>query len=586
MAKVTVTFQPYGRRMVIFEEVSLLEASRIAGINIRSICGGKGDCGKCKVAVKRGEVDFRYNPEEKLLTNEELSEGHILACLAYPKSDCEIFIPPETRIEGQRIQTDAMLPKIKPEPLVRKVLGGDSNGVTLTVKKIANRTKTLAIEEGDTRDRLFGLAIDIGTTKVVAYLVNLVTGDVLGSESDYNKQLMYGEDVVSRISYTMDVKDGLPMLQKTVIDTINDLIVRLKVRCNVDEHEIYDICVAGNTVMTYLFARMNPSPLLEPKAEVDREPVILSAGTLNLKVNPLAEVFCLPCASRFLGGDAIGDILLSGMHESPDISLLIDIGTNVEVVLGSEGWYLSTTAAAGPAFEGWGIKFGLRAIEGAIEKVEIDPKTLKAKCTVIGAIKPKGICGSGLIDLFAEMFRKGIIDSLGKINRNIKSPYIREGEDGYEYVVAPAEDTSIGRDIVFTERDIVNLIDSKSSACAAIGVILKRMRLSVSDVTKVYICGAFGSYLDPNSAMAIGLIPEFLNAKIVYLGNGSVGGAYLTLISEEYRRKAKEIADLMSYFELLKDADFMDEYTAGYALPGKQELFPLWWKACRKIKYT
>jgi len=270
------------------------------------------------------------------------------------------------------------------------------------------------------------------------------------------------------------------------------------------------------------------------------------------------------------------------MYESAKISLLLDIGTNVEAILGSSGWFLSTTAAAGPAFEGWGIRFGMRSVEGAIDRVKIDSVTLKASYTVIGKTRPRGICGSGLIDAMSEMFRHGVLDSLGKVNPKSNSPYIRRGDEGYEYVVVEAPQTDIGKDIVITEKDVANLIDSKAAACAAIGVMMKKMKLSVNDVTKVYICGAFANYMDPNSAMAIGLLPEFPKAQVTYLGNGSVAGAYLTLISRKQREKAREIASLMTYFDLLKDADFMDEYTAAYSLPGKRELFPTWWEASRK----
>ncbi|RLE89192.1 MAG: ferredoxin, partial [Thermoprotei archaeon] len=536
MSKITVTFQPYGRRVKVQTGTNLLEATRLAGISIRSICGGKGQCGKCKVIVIKGKVDFRYDPKEGLLTDEELKEGCVLACLSRCLTDCEVFIPPETRIEGQRIQTDALIPEVIPQPAVKKIYMKSKtelerslvedlrmtlyslptelyskleapvdccrNGCTLVLLK-HRKTKVMDIEKGDTRNRMFGIAVDIGTTKIVVYLVDLITGKILGYSSEYNGQLMYGEDVISRISYAVERENGLVTLQKAVVNTINKLIRRLALKYGVKPLEIYDACVAGNTVMTYLFTGTDPAPLLETDAEVKREPFVLKASSLGLKINPHAQVYCLPCVSRFLGGDAIGDVLLSGMYRSSEISLLIDIGTNVEVILGSEGWFLSTTAAAGPAFEGWGIRFGIRAIEGAIESVRIDPKTLKAKYTVIGNIKPKGICGSGLIDLLSEMFRHGLIDSLGKINRKLKSPYIREGYDGYEYVVVPREESGIGRDIVITEKDIANLIDSKSAACAAIAVLLKKMRLSVYDVTRVYICGAFGSYIDPNSAIAI-----------------------------------------------------------------------------------
>ncbi|MEX2702180.1 MAG: ASKHA domain-containing protein [Candidatus Baldrarchaeota archaeon] len=615
-----ITIQPYGKRIKISTETNLLDALRNAGIIIRSVCGGQGECGKCKIIIKSGKFDFKYNPDEKLLTPDELRNGYVLACLTKCLSDCEIFIPPETIIEKPKIQAEVMLPTVSPNPMIRKIflpgdvaikdlqelLGYEINakvefsetllskietikksypeGLTFVLSRYVNNV--IDVEGGNTSNRIYGLAVDIGTTKIVAYLIDLVTGKKLDSESEYNAQLSYGEDVVSRVGYALEREGGLKTLQKAAVDTINLLIKRFESKLNIKASEIYDVSAAGNTVMEYLFVGENPEPLLvtKYKVEIPRKAFILNAADLGLNVNPRAKVYCLPNAGRFLGGDTIGDILVSGMHKSPEISLLIDIGTNVEVVIGSEGWLLATTAAAGPAFEGWGVRFGMRATNGAIESVKIDPQSLKAKYKVIGNTKPKGICGSGLIDLLSELFRNGIIDALGKFNRKIKSPYVREGIDGYEYVVVPRENSATGTDIVITEKDLANLIDSKSAACAAISVLMKKMRLSVEDITRVYICGAFGSYINPNNATAIGLLPEFTNARIIYLGNGSVGGAYLTLVSSKFRDEAVEVAKLLAYYDLLKDADFMDEYLAGFVLPGKKELFPTWWETSKKIK--
>lgn len=620
MKYVNITIQPYGKRIKISTETNLLDALRNAGIIIRSVCGGQGECGKCKIIIKSGKFDFKYNPDEKLLTPDELRNGYVLACLTKCLSDCEIFIPPETIIEKPKIQAEVMLPTVSPNPMIRKIflpgdvaikdlqelLGYEINakvefsesllskietikksypeGLTFVLSRYVNNV--IDVEGGNTSNRIYGLAVDIGTTKIVAYLIDLVTGKKLDSESEYNAQLSYGEDVVSRVGYALEREGGLKTLQKAAVDTINLLIKRFESKLNIKASEIYDVSAAGNTVMEYLFVGENPEPLLvtKYKVEIPRKAFILNAADLGLNVNPRAKVYCLPNAGRFLGGDTIGDILVSGMHKSPEISLLIDIGTNVEVVIGSEGWLLATTAAAGPAFEGWGVRFGMRATNGAIESVKIDPQSLKAKYKVIGNTKPKGICGSGLIDLLSELFRNGIIDALGKFNRKIKSPYVREGIDGYEYVVVPRENSATGTDIVITEKDIANLIDSKSAACAAISVLMKKMRLSVEDITRVYICGAFGSYINPNNATAIGLLPEFTNARIIYLGNGSVGGAYLTLVSSKFRDEAVEVAKLLAYYDLLKDADFMDEYLAGFVLPGKKELFPTWWETSKKIK--
>lgn len=620
MKYVNITIQPYGKRIKISTKTNLLDALRSAGIIIRSVCGGQGECGKCKIIIKSGKFDFKYNPDEKLLTPDELRNGYVLACLTRCLSDCEIFIPPETIIEKPKIQAEVMLPTVSPNPMICKIflpgdvaikdlqelLGYEINakvefselllskietikksypeGLTFVLSRYVNNV--IDVEGGNTSNRIYGLAVDIGTTKIVAYLIDLVTGKKLDSESEYNAQLSYGEDVVSRVGYALEHEGGLKTLQKAAVDTINFLIKRFESKLNIRASEIYDVSVAGNTVMEYLFVGKNPEPLLvtKYKVEIPREAFILNASDLGLNVNPRAKVYCLPNAGRFLGGDTIGDILVSGMHKSPEISLLIDIGTNVEVVIGSEGWLLATTAAAGPAFEGWGVRFGMRATNGAIESVKIDPQSLKAKYKVIGNTKPKGICGSGLIDLLSELFRNGIIDALGKFNRKIKSPYVREGIDGYEYVVVPKENSATGTDIVITEKDIANLIDSKSAACAAISVLMKKMRLSVEDITRVYICGAFGSYINPNNATAIGLLPEFTNARIIYLGNGSVGGAYLTLVSSKFRDEAVEVAKLLAYYDLLKDADFMDEYLAGFVLPGKKELFPTWWETSKKIR--
>ncbi|MCX8191324.1 MAG: ASKHA domain-containing protein, partial [Nitrososphaerales archaeon] len=478
---ITITFQPFGRRFTAKKGDNLIEIAQRAGINIRNVCGGKGLCGKCKVIIKKGEIESRISKEEKLLSDMEISQGYVLACQTRCLSDCEVLIPAESRVEGQKILSKAEIFKIEPKPFVfKEYLNPQSlqhvkkvedvlhfkypkgldistdalqrlkeasvewdKGLTLTIRRAADRYTVVDVEIGDRSKKCYGVAIDIGTTKIVIYLVNLSTGDIVDVASDYNKQLMYGEDLVSRIGFTIDKEDGLINMQRAVIDTINELISRLVNKNQIEPHDIIDVCAAGNTIMTYLFAGMDARHLLSVDAVVEKHPIKMSAEMLGMNVNPKALVYCLPCVSRFIGGDAVGDIIVSNVHESQETSLLIDIGTNVEVILGSQGWLLSTTAAAGPAFEGWGIKFGTRSIEGAIDHVKIDPKTLKASYTVIGSIKPKGICGSGLIDAMAEMFRAGILDVFGKIDSSVSSEYVRVGADGLEYIIAPSNETSI-----------------------------------------------------------------------------------------------------------------------------------------------
>jgi uncharacterized 2Fe-2S/4Fe-4S cluster protein (DUF4445 family) len=260
------------------------------------------------------------------------------------------------------------------------------------------------------------------------------------------------------------------------------------------------------------------------------------------------------------------------MHTSDEISLLIDMGTNGEIVFGNREWFLSCSVPSGPAYEGYGIKFGMRGRRGGIEHVKIDPNSLEAKYEVIGDLPPRGICGSGVIDLLAEMYSTGILDFSGKIKRG--TPLVREGEDGPEYVVVPAAKSGIKRDIVITQKDIDYVMDSKATVCGGISTLMKKLKISIEDVKNLYLAGAFGMYMDPKNALRIGIFPEFPNARISQIGNGSAAGAYLALISRKKREEARDIARKMGYIDLLTDLDFMEEYREALYIPGKKELFP------------
>jgi len=420
------------------------------------------------------------------------------------------------------------------------------------------------------------LALDIGTTKVAGYLVDLRSGEIKDMESGYNEQLIYGEDLLSRIDYAFRSKGGLSLLQSAVVATINRIVENLSAKNHVSPGDIVGVSVAGNTVMTYLLAGMDPSPLVDANAQVSRDPIRRRAQEFGITVNPNASVYCLPNVSRFLGGDAVADVLASGMHEAPQISILIDMGTNGEIIIGSKGWLLSTSCAAGPAFEGWEIKFGMRSVEGAIDHVKLNTTTLRATYTVIGVaqIGPRGICGSGIIDALAEMYRSGLVDSFGKIRDEERTPLIRKGVDGLEYVLSPASDNELDRDIAITQRDLDNLMDSKAAVCGSVAVLMKKVGATIADIRNVYLAGAFGNYVDPTSATTIGIFPEFPNAKITQIGNGSVAGAYLALISVKEREEAEQIAETMTYYDLTVDPDFMEEYSAAFSIPGRAELFP------------
>ncbi|MBC8222989.1 DUF4445 domain-containing protein, partial [Candidatus Bathyarchaeota archaeon] len=289
--------------------------------------------------------------------------------------------------------------------------------------------------------------------------------------------------------------------------------------------------------------------------------------------NPEAYAYCVLNVSRFLGGDAVGDVLVSKMHRSDEISLMVDLGTNGEVVFGNSDWLFSSSCASGPAFEGEGVRHGMRGAQGGIDHVKIDPDTCKAEVSVIESTRPKGICGSGLIDLAAEMFNVGIIDFVGKLVPR-RSPMIREGKWGLEYLVVPADETAIGQDIVITQTDLDYVIDSKAAACGAITVLMHKLKIGIEDVRHLYLAGAFGTYTDLDNAMKLGIFPEFPNVEIHPIGNGSLAGAYSTLMSMEKRKEANEIAEKMVYVDLLVDVEFIEEYSKALYIPGAKEYFP------------
>jgi len=607
-----ILVKPMSRMIEADQGVVALDALRDAGLRIESLCGGKGKCGKCKIIIERGEVEKISTEPDKFLSPRELEEGYVIACMVRLLGDCVLTIPSESRIEGPKILTMATLSVDEPDPSTRKyqmkitpfrdqplliphrriqligytgiqprvddevytklfMLAGEEI-VTATLTRTEGFPEIINVERGDRTGFNYGLAVDVGTTTIVAALVDLSTGEVLGQASEMNRQITYGEELVTRIAFAGE-RDGLLKLQWAVVRSINDVIGRLEEATGVDSGDVADVCAGGNTVMSHLLAGLDPSYLDEANVEVSRDPIVKKAKALGLNIDPEAYVYCLPNVSRFLGGDAIGDIIASGMFESDELSLLVDLGTNGEVIFGNSSWLFSSSCASGPAFEGMGVRHGMRCARGGIEHVRIDPDTRMAEVSVIGGGPPKGICGSGIIDVAAEMFQAGILDFVGKLVPG-KTPLVREGRNGLEYVIAPAEETSIGRDIVITQADLDYVIDSKAAACGAITVLMKKLKLSIYDVSHLYLAGAFGTYTDLGSATRLGIFPEFPNAEMRPIGNGSLSGAYATLMSMKRRDQAREIAERMVYIDLIVDMEFMEEYSKALYIPGDNEYFP------------
>jgi uncharacterized 2Fe-2S/4Fe-4S cluster protein (DUF4445 family) len=452
-----------------------------------------------------------------------------------------------------------------------RALGISNEPQIATLSLVHSPPEIIGVEAAAKVGPLYGVALDLGTTTVVGSLVDLQTGSVVDTKSTLNKQITYGEELIARIGYARN-PEKLAELRQAAIESINAVITALVQAAGIAKTDILDMCVAGNTVMHHLFCGIDPRYLEMVNADVPRTALVRKASESGLGLNEGAYVYCLPNASRFVGGDAIGDVLASGMHSSEEISLLVDLGTNGEIIIGNKDWMVSASCASGPAFEGAGTTFGLRAMKGAIEHVSPDPATSAISLAVIGNVPPRGICGSGIIDAVAVMVTTGALDFAGKLRSD--HPLMRQGEDGLEYVLVPADRTAISRDIIISQHDIDYFMDSKAAACGAIGVLLNKCKLTVADIRHVYLAGAFGTYANMTNATRLGIIPEFPNATIHQIGNGSLSGAYATLVSRPRRGIAEDIAQQTAYIDLMVDTDFYDEYLAALYIPGKREMFP------------
>jgi len=439
---------------------------------------------------------------------------------------------------------------------------------------------------GEQLESLWAAAIDIGTTSNHVWLVDLISGEVMAQQSDYNGQIARGEDVISRIIYASK-GDGLQELQGLVMETLNRLLREAAHERGIRTDQIYKVVVAGNSTMIHLFAGIPPEsirlmPFITAANQLPPFPareIGLSAGSgLALEVNPEATVDCLPGVASYVGSDITAGVVSSGMCEVGELTLFVDVGTNGEMALGDCTWLISAACSAGPAFEGAGVVHGMRATAGAIEEVWVNPDTHEATYRTIedeasGATKPRGICGSGLISLMAEMFLAGVIDKSGNIKSEIRNPKsairrrVREGKRGLEYVVAWAEETAIGEDIVITAVDIDNLMRAKAAMYAGLSCMARSVGLTLADVKQVLIGGAFGQYINVEKAIQIGMLPDMPYDSFRFLGNTSVRGAYMALLSQEMRQRVNEVGQMMTYLELSGDNTFFDEFNAAMFLP-------------------
>ncbi|KUK54790.1 MAG: putative metal-binding protein [Desulfotomaculum sp. 46_296] len=606
---------PWGKVVAIPAGENLLQAIAEAEIPVRAACGGEGACSRCKVLLKEGRVS-PGSPGG--LTGEELASGYVLACQSIPVEDVVIEIPADSLMDWRRVVLAGPGQGINPsEPLFRKTelklsrpslddpkddlgrlldelsfqLGNDrikaGLGVLRSLPVILRESGwvvnvSLAEAGGETfieqieplsESKYYGLAVDIGTTTIAACLVDLGSGQPAAVRGAYNKQSVFGEDVISRIVYAEEHKDGLGDLQGAVLGTINGLISGMLDDLRVVPDDVRVAVCAGNTTMTHLFLGLNPAFIrLEPYVPVANNPPPGRAGKIGLKINPGAWVHCLPGISSYIGGDITAGVLVTGMAEREETALFIDVGTNGEMVLGNREWLVACSCSAGPAFEGNGIRCGMPAAQGAIERVFISEKGLKTECRTVGNAPPAGICGSGLIDCLACFYREGIIDRAGKFIIKPDSLRIREGDEGPEFILAHGLKN---REITISETEIKNLIRSKAAVFAGIRSMLKTVGLPVEAIERIYLAGGFGRFLNIRQAVAIGMLPDLPEDRYAYLGNSSVKGAVQVLLSKSARRSLKELSGRITYLELAADKSFYDEFVSALFLPHTDlSLFP------------
>lgn len=439
----------------------------------------------------------------------------------------------------------------------------------------SRRPKMISVEAGNTVDKHYSIVLDVGTTSLWGQLVDLNSREVLGVASEYNPQIRFGDDVITRIIHSQR-PGGLGQLQEAVVGGLNKIVNELTEKAGVEKHHVSHITAAGNTTMTHLLTGLDPKYIREaPYTPVAAFIPPVRAIRAGLDVDDHVYLYTFPSVASYVGGDIVSGVLGSGIYQRKELTLYIDIGTNGEIVVGNQDWLMTASCSAGPAFEGGGLSCGMRAMTGAIEGFKINPRTCEPMILTVGKTKPVGICGSGAINILAEFLLYGVIDRNGKFNRSCRTKRLRPGADGVEYVLAYREDTGQARDIVITEADIDNLIRAKAAMFAGYQSLLGKAGLAFSDLERVVIAGAFGDFINLENAITIGLLPEIPLERYLFIGNGSLLGAKLISLSNELLDDAERIARKMTNIELSEDHSFMDNYVAGMFLPHTDAgLFP------------
>lgn len=631
----SVTFLPINRTVELAPDETLIQGARQAGLHINASCGGNGVCGKCLVVVESGEVT---GGKSEKLSQDDYDAGQRQACTAVPASDAVVRIPEMTGLKEGVLTLDipvrrrarmhifnvdqikkegVFIPPVEKKVLeipppshsdnmadagrliqglnnqyderklivplsvlkkIRRTLREENFLVTATLVRPVNekgKSQVVNIQAGNWSLRNYGLAFDIGTTTVYGTLLDLHTGEVLAREGDYNGQISYGEDVITRIIYAEKPK-GLKLMHNLVVNTINSIIERLLKKTEIETDEISSITLSGNTTMTHLFLELEPHNIRRaPYVPVSTFFPPIRATDLDLNLPEHAVALLYPSISSYVGGDIVAGVMGSGMYRSEKLTLYVDIGTNAEIVIGNKDWLACAACSAGPAFEGGGITHGMRAASGAITDFSLHPTTYEPMNITIDNKPVKGICGSGLLVIVATFFELGIVDRSGHYNRELDTPRIREGRSGYEFVLAWKDESGTDTDIVLNEVDIENFIRAKGAIFAGCKTLVDAVGLEITDLEQIILAGAFGSFIDLDSAMTVGLLPEIDAEKIMYVGNGSMLGSWMSELSNHIRRDVVEVVRKMTGFELSEVPSFKEEYIASLFLPHTDStLFP------------
>lgn len=634
---VEIVFQPSGRRGRVPAGTTILAAAQGMGVGIEAVCGGKGVCGKCRVIIEEGRfeklglvsgkahVSGLSAVEEKFLSPEELARGYRLACLAQVRESLVVTVPEESRtakqviLEQGRERSYRLAPAVKQYSLVLPPASladaRDDRQRLLEALEERYGLKDLIVDYTVLRDlplllrkeewqvtvtlwqgreiirvvpgaevpHSLGIAIDVGTTTLAAFLCDLATGELLGKASRMNPQIGYGEDVLARISYAMTEEEGREKLQQAMLEAISVLAEEMTAKIGREALEVDEIVLVYNTAMHHFTLGLEPKHMgRSPFVPAVSVPLDIKARDLGVKINPAGNIHSLPVEAGFVGPDNVAVLIAEEPYRSNSIKLIIDIGTNGEIDLGNKDRLLSTSCATGPALEGAQIAFGMRAAPGAIERVEIDPETKEPRYKVIGEDKwypelkvtgAQGICGSGIIDVVAELHRAGIISKAGRINGRLETPRVRKDESGkLQYVLAWAEETAIHKDIVITQGDIRAVQLAKGAIYVGARYLMEKY--GCDHVDEVILAGAFGSYINKRSAMALGLFPDCDPEKVKAVGNAAGDGARLALLDVEKRREAARVARQVEFVETAVEPDFQARFMEALSIPHAKDEFP------------